>query len=112
MLDPREIDIEIARLEYAESSYPNYAKLADLYTIKNQMNQLNQQEPHNTNVYDNGYSYAARQEIDEYGDSPFLSAIRGKDPAKVWVIMDGLMDTLSVVNTRVYDGIMRKINAI
>ena len=110
MLDPREIDIEIARLEYAESSYPNYAKLADLYTIKNQMHQ---QEPHKTNVYDSGYSYAARQnEIDEYGDSPFLSAIRGKDPAKVWVIMDGLMDTLSVVNTRVYDGIMRKINAV
>lgn len=34
MLDPKEIDIEIARLEYGESSYPAYAKLATLYTIK------------------------------------------------------------------------------
>ena len=33
MLDPKEIDIEIARLEYGESSYPAYAKLATLYTI-------------------------------------------------------------------------------
>ena len=32
MLDRKEIDIEIARLEYGESSYPAYAKLADLYT--------------------------------------------------------------------------------
>ena len=34
MLDPKEIDLEIARLEYGESSYPAYAKLATLYTIK------------------------------------------------------------------------------
>lgn len=37
MLDPKEIDIEIARLEYGESSYPAYQKLANLYTIRNQM---------------------------------------------------------------------------
>ena len=28
MVDPKELDIEIARLEYAESSYESYAKLA------------------------------------------------------------------------------------
>ena len=39
LLDRKEIDIEIARLEYGESSYPAYAKLADLYTIRNQMDQ-------------------------------------------------------------------------
>ena len=37
MLDKQEIRKEIARLEYEESSYPNYAKLADLYIISAEM---------------------------------------------------------------------------
>lgn len=37
MLNELEIRKEIARLEYEESSYPNYAKLADLYLIREQM---------------------------------------------------------------------------
>lgn len=37
MLDALEIRKEIARLEYEESSYPNYAKLANLYTIQDRM---------------------------------------------------------------------------
>ena len=37
MLDKAEIRKEIARLEYEESSYPNYAKLADLYVIRDKM---------------------------------------------------------------------------
>ena len=37
MLDAAEIRKEIARLEYEESDYKNYAKLADLYVIRKQM---------------------------------------------------------------------------
>ena len=44
MLDPKEIEIEIARLEYGESSYPAYAKLANLYTIKNQIEKQAEQK--------------------------------------------------------------------
>ena len=39
MLDPKELEVEIARLEYADSSYPNYAKLANLYVIQDRLNQ-------------------------------------------------------------------------
>lgn len=68
------------------------------------------------------YSYAAPPEIaekpsrdsgqdtvGEYGDSDFLQAVKGKDPADVWAVMDELMDTLHVVNERVYNGVMRKL---
>ena len=56
MLDRKEIDIEIARLEYGESSYPAYAKLATLYTIRDQMNK---QEPEmQDRSYDQAYSAA------------------------------------------------------
>lgn len=111
MLDPKEIDIEIARLEYGESSYPAYAKLATLYTIKNQMNkaEAKQQEPIQA------YSLAASPEpayTGRYGDSEFLREIEGQDQEDVFRIMDDLMDTLQVANPRVYNGVMRKIRAL
>lgn len=68
------------------------------------------------------YSYAAPPELPEpysrqsgettvgdYGDSEFLRAVAGRDPAVVWPIMDELMDTLKMVNERVYNCVMRKI---
>ena len=109
MLDPKEIDIEIARLEYGESSYPAYAKLATLYTIKNQMNK---QIPENRS-YEQAYSAApAEMSAKSYGDSEFLREVEGKDQEQVWGIMDDLMDTLQVANPRVYNGVMRKIRAL
>lgn len=47
--------------------------------------------------------------VGEYGDSDFLQAICGKNPADMWLIMDDLMDTLKSTNMRVYDRIMRDI---
>lgn len=110
MLDKREIDIEIARLEYGESSYPAYAKLANLYTIRNQMERQDPPTP----VYDARYSATAAEPeiVSWHGDSEFLLAVDGKDQRAVWEIMDDLMDTLRVVNPRVYDGVMRKIRSV
>lgn len=112
MLDPKEIDIEIARLEYGESSYPAYAKLATLYTIKNQMNK---QKSENRS-YEQAYSAAPAAEmpveVGRYGDSEFLREVEGKDQEQVWGIMDDLMDTLQVANPRVYNGVMRKIRQL
>ena len=112
MLDAREIDIEIARLEYGESSYPAYAKLADLYIIRNQMQNS---EVHTE--YERAYSAAPAGEISsgslkvgQYGDSDFLQAIADKEGSAVWAVMDDLMDTLRVANPRVYNGVMRKIS--
>lgn len=110
MLDPKEIDIEIARLEYGESSYPAYAKLANLYTIRNQMQK---REPE-TRTYETSYSAAAADPtlVEAYGDSEFISAISGLNQSDVWAVMDDLMDTLQVANPRVYNGVMRKIRAL
>lgn len=112
MLDRKEIDIEIARLEYGESSYPAYAKLANLYTIRDRMDR--QERPM---AYETSYSAtpAVTEEhsvIDDYGDSDFLRTVYGKEQGAVWSIMDDLMDTLHTVNPRVYEGVMRKIRAV
>ena len=47
-----------------------------------------------------------------YGDSDFLRAAAGKDPAAAWAVMDELMDTLRVVNPRAYDSVMRKLERL
>lgn len=111
MLDRKEIDIEIARLEYGESSYPAYAKLANLYTIRDRMDRQ-ERAP-----YEAAYSAApaAAEEssvVGDYGDSDFLRTVYGKDQADAWAVMDDLMDTLHTVNPRVYEGVMRKIRAL
>lgn len=112
MLDRKEIDKEIARLEYEESSYPAYAKLANLYTIRDRMDR----EKGNTDPsYDMAYSAAPAENpatVGWYGDSDFLRTLEGRDASAAWSIMDDLMDTLHTVNPRVYDGVMRKIKNI
>ena len=53
--------------------------------------------------------YSGAESVGSYGDSDFLRAIQGKDPGAVWRVMDELMDTLKMVNERVYFSTMRKI---
>ena len=47
--------------------------------------------------------------IGNYGDSEFYKAIKGKKPAEVWAVMDELMETIQVINPRLYDGVMREL---
>lgn len=92
MLDGWEIDMEIARLEYLESSYQNYSKLADLYTIRNQMTRQLEAAP--------------------AGESDFLRTVSGKDAEQIWEIIDELMGALEISNPRVYNSVMRKISEL
>lgn len=115
MLDAAEIRKEIARLEYEESDYKNYAKLADLYVIRKQMQE---EEQGSRSMHLRAYSGAPTPvtaepaTVGEYGDSEFLLAVSGKDPAKAWAVVDELMDTLSLVNRKVYDSVLRKIKSM
>ncbi len=53
--------------------------------------------------------YSGAESVGNYGSSDFLQTIQGKDPEAVWKVMDELMDTLKMVNERLYNSIMRKI---
>ena len=115
MLDKAEIRKEIARLEYEESSYPNYAKLADLYVIRDKMQEEERDDGGRYASYYSGAPAPVTAEpatVGEYGDSEFLLAVAGKDPAKAWEVVDELMDTLSLVNRKVYDSMLRKIKSM
>lgn len=102
MLDESEIRKWIARLETEESSWANYEKLAVLYTVMNQ--QCSGVEKPMPVMYS-----AAPAPVEVYGDSDFLQAVASIDPQKAWEIMDDLMDSLKVVNERVYKSVMEKL---
>lgn len=110
-----EQDLQEAIAECQGERNPNAntcIKLAAFYTIKNEL------FPTDNKTKSVDYSFAppptetpldTSGTIGDYGESDFLQAVKGKDPAEVWAVMDELMETLLLVNHRVYDGVMRKI---
>ncbi len=107
MVDEQELKLWISRLETEESSWPNYQKLAALYIIQNH----NKPEPVSA-PEPVAYSFAPAPAAVEYGDSDFLRAVFGKDQSRAWAVMDELMDTLQVVNARVYNNVMNKLQQL
>ena len=47
--------------------------------------------------------------IADYGDTDFYRMIRGRKAADIWAVMNELMDTLQVINPRLYDGVIRQL---
>lgn len=106
MIDEKELQLWISRLETEESSWGNYEKLAALYTIANQHKKVSFSEMPVM------YSAAPAPEVQlvgEYGDSPFLQAVAKVSPEKAWGVMDELMDALIISNSRVYNSVMAKL---
>lgn len=57
-----------------------------------------------------GYSYSSVPTISYSGDSDFAQIISGKNQQEVMPIMDELMETLKVINPRLYSGVMRRFD--
>lgn len=102
MVSKRELLDEIHELEnQPRSTYQTCEKLANLYTI-----------------YDHLYGNLSSTEIlvvemiEAHGDSPFIQAINGKDASKVWPILDELMSCIQVVQPKMYESALRKINLL
>ena len=106
----KEIEWAIHELEQEESSFPVYAKLANLYTVRNEMMGISTAQPQISAYSEAGIP--ASETLKQYGDSDFLRAVSGKDPAAAWSVMDELMETLQVVNPRAYDSVLRKLNRL
>lgn len=115
MLNIREIEEEIAELKNAKNHTPSACMyLAALYSIHDHVSDhAAQYEPI---VYSQAASPLAAPvvsaKLDIYGNSDFLRAVDGKESNEAWDVINELMDTLKVVNPRVYDDVMRKINAL
>lgn len=111
MLHLEEVNEEIAELEGQKNhSVNDLHALSSLYTIRDHAfgrEDIGRQE----------YSQAAgpapaSEPLGLYGDSDFLRAVDGKDPAEAWAVMDKLMDTLRLSFPRAYNRVMREIREL
>lgn len=113
MPDVRIIDGDIAELEQeferGNPSWSDAQKLASLYTIKRELTKT-QDVPEQQML-----SYAPAQEpsrIGRLGKTEFYESIEGKPVDDVLEVFDELMDTLQVVNSRVYNSFIQKLNRL
>ncbi len=103
----KEIEWAISELEREESSKHNYILLAALYTCRDHMRKGEDKMPQVST-----YSFSQAEPLGQYGDSDFLYAVSGKEPSAAWAVMDELMETLRIVNRKVYDSVMRKMQKL
>lgn len=80
-------------------------KLAAFYTILDHI----QEKPEDVEPLPM-YSYDAPKDFVTYdSDTEFGARIHGLNSYSAWSVIDELMTTLSVINPRLYDGVMRKL---
>lgn len=114
MVDVREIDGAIAEIENSELTMTRVKNLAALYVVKNQQiaevssaaKKARQQEPVRY------YEAAEPSTRAAVGSSDFLRAVSNVDIAAALNVLDELMSALYVANSKVYNGVMRKLERL
>lgn len=107
MLSEHDLISEINKYNAKADLTPNECiRLAAFYTI------LNCQYPVETQM---PMSMASGNNIENLihvdGNSEFFTAIDGRNATEMWELMDELMEAISVVNPKLYESVMRKINS-
>ena len=112
MITKQDLLEAIAECQGTRSPNANTAvKLAAFYTILDHLD--DEKQPAETAVDRNsfkGYSLAEPPNIVRCDlSSEFARAIDGKQQADVWPVLDELMSTIQAMNSRLYNGVMKKL---
>lgn len=119
MITRRDVEEEIQRIEAGPPTMQACERLAVLYFVRDNIG---------TSGFPSGRSapeYSARavpntpvsytmapvsaDTLGRYGDSDFLVAVDGRNPADVMAIMDELMTVILAIQPQLYHSVMRKI---
>ena len=106
-----EQDLKEAIMECEGQRNPNAStclKLAAFYTIRNEMFGNKDEQVRASYSYD---APVIENTISFDGNSEFARSIDGRKASEIWSIMDELMNTLSVVEPKLYDAVLRKLNS-
>lgn len=113
MVTEKDIRETIAEIESKDhNSIDDCLRLSALYNILDRQSASSRQ----TDLY-GSYAQAANPDenvkaaeiVGDYGDSEFLKAMKGVNVQDAWLLVDELMESLKIVNKRLYDSVMRKI---
>lgn len=106
MISEEDLKKAIAECQGARNPTANTCiKLAAFYTIYDHLYPAEHKEDLPQRIFQS----VEEDTVAEYGDSEFYRLISGRKAADVWKVMNDLMDTLQVINPRLYDGVMREI---
>lgn len=100
MVTERELLKAIQECERDPITYNNIEKLANLYTVYD-------------HLFGEHYEPSERtteKSIISESNSEFSRKIRGKNSEKVWAVIDELMQTIKVINPRLYDAVLERID--
>lgn len=92
MLIRRDLEIAVRELEQSPPTYQTCSKLADLYIILDHLKN--------------------RESYSESSGTDFHKAIAGKDINKVMSVMDELMEATQVLNPKLYENVLMRINEL
>ena len=111
MITKQDLLEAIAECQGIRSPNANTAvKLAAFYTI---LDHLDDEKQTAENASDrnsfSGYSFADSALVQFDGDSEFAQIINGQKQVDVFPVLDELMETIRVMNLRLYNGVMRKL---
>lgn len=103
MITEKDLDNAIAECQGQRNPNANTCiKLAAFYTIKHEMFGKSELD----------YSYAPapdRNTIEIDSGSDFARAIDGKEQKDVWPVIDELMETIQIIQPRLYDAVMSRL---
>lgn len=102
MFSKSELLDAIEDLEMAPATYQNAEKLATFYTLYDHL--YVRKEPVSRIESINEVI------VDDYGDSEFLQAVAGRKADQIWMVMDELMETVKVLQPKLYQAVIDKIN--
>lgn len=102
MITQRDLEEAIAECQGQRNPNANTCiKLAAFLTL--------QREMYGRPIVEQSFSSPPVETLQSYGDSEFLQAIEGKPVGDVFSVMDELMDTMRVLQPRIYDSVIGKI---
>lgn len=110
MIYERDLDEAIAECQGQRN--PNAStclKLAAFYTIKQHMFGKGEQQEHFDEPV-SSYSFSAGDDVIKYeSETEFGKMVSGRKASEVMPILDELIETLKIINPRLYDAAMRKL---
>lgn len=89
-------------------------KLAAFYTIKQHMyGHADEEEIQSSREPESSYSFSSGDGTFRYeSDTAFGKAIKGMEEDQVMPLIDELVETIRVINPRLYEAFLRKLNSI
>lgn len=106
-------DLDVAILECQGKRHPDAntcIKLAAYYTIRENLFPSDTKKDPEIPKYEESYSYSCGNAVVFDGESEFAHIINGRDQMEVFSIIDELMETIKVINPRLYSGVIRRLS--